>query len=80
MSRGWESKSVEEQQAEATRPRGEAKPHLTPEQAARKRAKESLLLSRNGVLQQLQSTRNSRHKQMLEAALADLDAKLTQLS
>ena len=80
MSRGWESKSVEEQQAEATRPRGEAKPHLTPEQAARKRAKESLLLSRNGVLQQLQSTRNSRHKQMLEAALADLDAKLAQLS
>ena len=80
MSRGWESKSVEEQQAEATRPRGEAKPHLTPEQAARKRAKESLLLSRNGVLQQLQSTRNSRHKQMLEAALGDLDAKLALLS
>ena len=80
MSRGWESKSVEEQQAEATRPKGEAKPHLTPDQAARKREKDSLLLSRKGVLQQIQSTRNARHKQMLEAALADLDAKLAQLS
>ena len=80
MSRGWESKSVEEQQAEATRPKGEAKPHLTPDQAARKREKDSLLLSRKGVLQQIQSTRNPRHKQMLEAALADLDAKLAQLS
>jgi len=80
MSRGWESKSVEEQQAEATRPKGEAKPHLTPDQATRKREKDSLLLSRKGVLQQIQSTRNARHKQMLEAALADLDTKLAQLS
>ena len=79
MSRGWESKSVEEQQAEATRPKGDAKPRFTPEQAARKREKDSLLLSRQGVLQQIQSTRNPRHKQMLEAALADLDAKLGRL-
>ena len=78
MSRGWESKSVEEQQAEATRPRGEAKPRLTADQANQKREKDSLLLSRQGVLQQLQSTRNPRHKQMLEAALADLDAKLAE--
>jgi hypothetical protein len=79
MSRGWESKSVEEQQAEATRPKGEAKPHLTPEQAARKREKDSLLLSRSGVVQQIQTTRNTRRKEMLEAALADLDAKIKQL-
>jgi hypothetical protein len=79
MSRGWESKSVEEQQAEATRPKDGGKLRLTPEQAARKREKDSLLLSRKGVLQQIQSTRNSRHKQMLEAALADLDAKLARL-
>jgi hypothetical protein len=80
MSRGWESKSVEEQQAEATRPKGETKPHLTAEQAARKQEKDSLLLSRKGVVQQIQSTRNSRHKQMLEAALADLDAKIARLA
>jgi len=79
MSRGWESKSVEEQQAEAARPKGDAKPHLTPDQVARKREKDSLLLSRNGVLRQIQSTRDSRYKQMLEAALADLDSKLAKI-
>jgi hypothetical protein len=78
MSRGWESKSVEEQQAEAARPKNSAV-RLTPEQAAQKREKDSLLLSRNGVLEQIKSTRNSRHKQMLEAALADLNAKLAQI-
>jgi L-serine deaminase len=80
MSRGWESKSVEEQQAEATRPKADAKPHLTAEQAAIRREKDSLLLSRKSVIQQIQSTRNSRHKQMLETALADLDAKIAQLT
>ncbi len=80
MSRGWESKSVEEQQAEAARPKGEAKPLLTPEEAARKREKESLLLSRKGVLQQIRSTRNPRHQQLLEAALRDLDAKIARFT
>ena len=79
MSRGWESKSVEEQQAEATRPKS-AKSRLTPEEAAKKQEKDSLLLSRNGVLQQLQSARNLRHKQMLETALADLDAKIARMT
>ena len=79
MSRGWESKSVAEQQAEATRPKGDAKPHLTPDEAARKREKDSLLLSRNSVLQQIRSAKNPRHKLMLETALADLDAKLAKL-
>jgi len=79
MSRGWESKSVEEQQAEARRPKGEAKPQLTPEQAAQQREKDSLQLSRKGVVQQIQTTRDARRRQMLEAALADLDAKLSQL-
>ena len=79
MSRGWESKSVEEQQAEATRPKS-AKPRLTHEEAAKKQEQDSLLLSRQGVLQQLQSTRNPRHKLMLETALADLESKLAKIS
>jgi hypothetical protein len=78
MSRGWESKSVEEQQAEAARPKGAAKPLLTPIQAAEKRERDSLLLSRKGLVQQIQASRNVRHKQMLETALAGLDAKLAQ--
>ena len=79
MSRGWESKSVEEQQAEAIRPKGEARLHLTAEQAAKKREKDSLLLSRSGVIQEMEATRNGRRKEMLEAALADLNAKISQL-
>jgi hypothetical protein len=79
MSRGWESKSVEEQQAEATRPKGEARPRLTAGQAAKKREKDSLLLSRNDVVQQMGATRNTRRKEMLEAALADLNAKISKL-
>jgi hypothetical protein len=79
MSRGWESKSVEEQQAEAIRPKGEVRPQLTAEQAAKKREKDSLLLSRNGVMQAMEATRNGRRKEMLEAALADLNAKISQL-
>jgi hypothetical protein len=79
MSRGWESKSVEEQQAEAARPK-EAKPRLTADQVAKQREKDSLMLSRNGVVQQIQSTRHARRKEMLEAALADLDARIAQLT
>jgi hypothetical protein len=78
MARGWESKSVEEQQA-ATMAPTPMKQQLTPDQMARQRQAEALVLSRKHVLQQLQSARNPRHRQMLELALADLDAKLTSL-
>jgi len=78
MSRGWESKSVEEQQAEAARPKL-ARERLSPEEAARRRERESLVLSRNGVVEQIRSTRNSRRREMLEMALADLDARIAGL-
>jgi hypothetical protein len=75
MARGWESKSVEQQQEEAAtaKPRGAP---LTPEQTAREKKRQGLLLSRQRVLQQLEAASNPRHRQMLEAALADLDAQL----
>jgi hypothetical protein len=78
MARGWESKSVEEQQA-AARTQVELKQRLTPEQAARRRAREAFELSRRRVLQQLQSIQNPRHRQMLESALSDLNAQLARL-
>ena len=77
MARGWESKSVEEQQSEATAPRPRDRP-LTPEQAAKQEKRIGLSLSRNRVLQQLGAARNPAHRQMLERALADLDQKLAQ--
>jgi hypothetical protein len=79
MARGWESKSVEEQQAEAAESRVKAGPLLTPEQIARRRQKEGLLLSRKRVLQQLEATQNPVHREMLRGALSDLDAKLAKM-
>jgi hypothetical protein len=78
MARGWESKSVEEQQAAATT-QTESKQRLTPEQAARKQQRDAIELSRRSVLQQLHSAQNPRHRQMLESALAELDSKLERL-
>lgn len=78
MARGWESKSVEEQQS-AANTQIESKQRLTPQQAARKQAREAVELSRRRVLQQLQSVENPRHRQMLEMALSELDERLTRM-
>lgn len=77
MARGWESKSVEQQQEEATAnvARG---PRLTPEQVAEKQKRRTLELSRTQIAQQLEAASNPKHRQMLEAALRDLDALLGQ--
>ena len=80
MSRGWESKSVEEQQAEAASSKNQPKLRFTIEQVAQKQEKESLLLSRKRIVEQIGSVRNARHRQMLQDALADLDTKLKLLA
>lgn len=78
MARGWESKSVEAQQEEATRPSGAAKPRLTREEADRRRELESLRLSLNRIAAQLESSKNGQHRQMLEQAKADLESRMDQ--
>jgi hypothetical protein len=78
MARGWESKSVEAQQAEAIEKPGLPRERLTPEAAARSRERENLRLSRQRVLQQLEQSKNPRHRKLLEESLADLDQKLSQ--
>jgi hypothetical protein len=76
MARGWESKAVEQQQEMAASNATERKAALTAKQIAGQKQREGLQLSRQQVLQQLQSACNPRHRQMLEAALADLDAQI----
>jgi hypothetical protein len=77
MARGWESKAVEAQiEAAAEQPGNGRNP---PEAADTNRKKESLLLSRKRVVQQLENSSNPRYKQMMEAALAELDAQLKEL-
>lgn len=80
MARGWESKSVESQQEEAEeRRRLAGLVPQSPEEIAREKEKESLLLSRTRVQQDLERSRNERHRGILRAALAHLEAKLAAL-
>ena len=80
MARGWESKSVEAQQAEASDAASKPRLKLTPEAAVRRRELETLRLSRQSVLQQLQKSQNPRHRQLLESTLADLDQKINRFN
>jgi hypothetical protein len=79
VARGWESKSVEEQQSQAVSSPGSATPPLTPAQIASQRQRQGLLLSRQHVLQQLEAAQNPRHRQILLDALTALDKQLDQL-
>lgn len=78
MARGWESKSIEAQQAEASEKPSSARVRLSPEEAANRRKREVLRLSRQRIIQQLAIVQNPEHRKMLEEALAELDRKLSQ--
>jgi hypothetical protein len=76
MARGWESKSVEQQQEEFASNKGKGHQPLNPQQIAAEHERNGVELSRQHILQQMQVACNPRHGQMLEAALAELDRKL----
>jgi hypothetical protein len=80
MARGWESKSVEEQQEAAARERA-ARQTPTPTAADQVKAqqREGLRLARARALASLQAACNPRHRAMLEETLAHLDAQLSAL-
>jgi hypothetical protein len=71
---------VEEQQAEASTASTVPKARLTPDQISRQQRKQGLLLARKQVEQQLQAAQHPQHRQMLQAALSDLDAQLSQMA
>ena len=80
MARGWESKAVEDQQDAAARERAVRQaPPVTPEQQARATEREGLRLARANTLATLQTACQPRHRAMLEAQLAHLDAQLRAL-
>ena len=74
MARGWESKSVEQQQEEATSQKTGVQ--LSPAQIEEANRLRGLGLSRSRILQQLPEATNPRHRQMLESALAELDRQI----
>jgi hypothetical protein len=79
MARGWESKSVEAQQADAADRKSPGK-ILTSEQASRLRQLEGLRLSRQHALRQLEAARDPRRRSMLEQSLAELDRRMLALA
>jgi hypothetical protein len=76
MARGWESKSVEDQQHEAERRRDDHKNH-EPSATDRRRTVE---LARAQTVRLLALARTPAQREALERALADLDSQLSQVS
>jgi hypothetical protein len=76
MARGWESKSVEEQQAQATSPQPDTATQHAHE-AERKRQRQALELQRERVLSE--RTSNPHRRTALANALADIEEKLGEL-
>ena len=76
MARGWESKSVEAQQADAGEKTKQKHERLSPQELARQRELEGLRLSRNNLLQQIERARDVRHRRMLEDAVAELELRM----
>ncbi len=79
MARGWESKSVQEQQAEKLESGRAPGRRLSPQEKRRNRKREGLLLSRRRLEQQLAAASHPKHRQMLQQAIADLDRELSAL-
>jgi hypothetical protein len=76
MSRGWESKSVEEQQSQAATPKPDATA-VNGATAERKRQLQALELQRERVLSE--RTSSPHRRSALELALADIEEKLSEL-
>jgi hypothetical protein len=79
MARGWESKSIESQQADAAESRTRRKV-LSPEALAIETKHRDLSLARARVAADLERATVPAHRQMLEQALADLDRRIQRLS
>ncbi len=79
MARGWESKSVEQQQDEAQSQPAQGN-GANLQRAEHMRELQGLQLSRSRVLHQLEAASNPHHREMLQAALADLERKISKIN
>ncbi len=77
MARGWESKSVEAQ-IESSKADRMASADKSEEPAETRRKRETLLLARARILEQIRDSQNPRHREMMEKALSDLEKILAQ--
>lgn len=77
MARGWESKSVEHQQALSDeRRQASTRQRLPDEVILRQQQIASLQLTRTRVLHDIQTATHERYRKSLEAALQHIDARI----
>ena len=80
MARGWESKSIESQIEAAEERKSAARAAaVDAAEVERKRKRDSLLLSRTRILNDIEQARNPKYQETLKAALKHLDDKLAEL-
>jgi hypothetical protein len=81
MARGWESKSVEEQQSQATSAitSAEQKDKLTKLKAERARKLQGLTLMRARVREQLERSQNTRYVEVLQRELEQIEKQIQDL-
>ncbi|HEV2578732.1 MAG TPA: hypothetical protein VGU25_16115 [Acidobacteriaceae bacterium] len=77
MSKGWESKNVEEQQAQSAAPKPQGDPADAASAADRKRRIQDLEMQRERVLSE--RTSSPHRRSALELALATIERELEQL-
>ena len=79
MARGWESKSVEQQQDEAQRtPDGLARAPMTAEERERQQRREQLRLALALTQDELQKASHPTHRDMLRQRMDALKAEIEQ--
>ena len=78
MARGWESKSIEAQQEEASRS-APARPAPSAAELALEQRRRALELTRARALADLGRASAPAHRQMLEQAIASLEEQLKEL-
>jgi hypothetical protein len=79
MARGWESKSVEAQQDEASL-RKAVGPPIGRDEAARRTQLATLTLARARAEADLRAATADAHRRMLQDAIADLDQRIASLA
>jgi hypothetical protein len=75
MARGFESKDVEFQQAEADRPKGKG-PALTPLEREAQERQQTVAMALSNVRAELAAATNPAHQDMLRQAIAALERQL----
>jgi len=81
MARGWESKAVADQieEGKSAKPT-RISPNLTTEERAEQQKMNSLLLSKNRVLAQLERATHPAHRQVLLKGLQAIESEIDELS